>query len=133
MILAATSALAQAQDQRRLPAQSRAAFSAALRDTAPEFVAVTVVNDNSGQTISGCIPAGIFLGAMHTEYGLGHDADADGRVMAAALASAGRIFHFRNDEAWAEMPANVWSARACAIIASGQVARVAAPSRTSMR
>ena len=110
-----------------LPQQSPAAFETALEDrsTSPEFVAVTVVNDNSGETISGCITASLFLGAMHKEYGLGYDRPSVDRVIAAALASGGRTFHFQHDEAWANMPARAWSQYACDIIASGQVARMA--------
>lgn len=108
-----------------LPAQSPADFAAALRDTStsPPFIAITVVNDSSGQTLSGCIPANLFLGAMHREYGLGYDPDSDQRVLAAALAAGDRVFHFQKDEAWANMPPRVWSARACQIIAGGKVAR----------
>ena len=110
-----------------LPQQSPAAFETALEDrsTSPEFVAVTVVNDNSGETMSGCITASVFLGAMHKEYGLGYDPDSVDRVIAAALAEGGRAFHFRHDEAWASMPARYWSQDACDIIARGQVARMA--------
>jgi hypothetical protein len=111
-----------------LPVQTQAAFEAALQDTstAPQFIAITVVNDDSGQAMSGCITANLFLGAMHKEYDLGYDPDAIGRIMAAAAgAGAGRIFHFRKAEAWANMPPRAWSARACDIIAAGQVARMA--------
>ena len=55
-----------------LPVQPQPAFDAALRDTStsPQFVAVTVVNDESGETISGCIAASLLLGAIHREYDL---------------------------------------------------------------
>lgn len=118
---------ARAQD---LPAQSRAAFDAALHDTSPspQFIAVTAVNDESGQAISGCITARQFLTAMHREYDLGYDPDSVGRIMAAAEeAGAGRTFHFRKDEAWAALAPRLWSARACDIIAGGQVARMTMP------
>ncbi|HVW74594.1 MAG TPA: hypothetical protein VHC39_13220 [Rhizomicrobium sp.] len=113
-----------------LPAQSQAAFDAALHDMSPspQFIAITVVNDETGQAISGCITARQFLGAMHREYDLGYDPDAIGRIMAAAEDAGGRTFHFRKDDAWAAMPARAWSARACDIIASGQVARLTTPS-----
>lgn len=123
LLLAPSVARAQA-----LPAQSQAAFDAALHDASPQFIAVTVVNDETGQAISGCITARQFLGAMHREYDLGYDPDAIGRIMAAAEDAGGRTFHFRKDDAWAAMPARAWSARACDIIASGQVARLTAPS-----
>jgi hypothetical protein len=110
-----------------LPAQSDAAFEAALQDRSPspQFVAVTVVNDTSGETISGCLPANLLLGAMHREYSLDYDPDSRQRAIAAAEVAGGRTFHFRNDDAWANMPASAWSSRACQIIASGQVARIA--------
>ncbi len=118
---------ARAQD---LPAQSPAAFEAALHDTSPspQFIAITVVNDETGQAISGCITARQFLTAMHKEYDLGYDPNSIGRIMAAAQeAGPGRTFHFRKDEAWAAMAPRLWSARACDIIASGQIARMTMP------
>jgi len=53
------------------PRQSQAAFEAAIRDrsTSPYIVLITVVDDRTGQTGTGCSGANLLLGAIYIEGG----------------------------------------------------------------
>jgi TonB family protein len=114
------------------PRQSQAAFETAIRDhsTSPYIVLITVVDDRTGWTSTGCSGANLLLGAIYIEQ-WGHidgTAAPEARARFAeveriALENTGHVFHFSNERALA----NILPFRypeACAEIAKGRRARI---------
>ena len=114
------------------PRQSQAAFETAIRDhsTSPYIVLITVVDDRTGQTSTGCSGANLLLGAIYIEQWGRIDGTATPEVRARlaeveriAVENTGHVFHFSNERALA----NVLPFRypeACAEIAKGRRARI---------
>ena len=81
--------------------QSPESFEAAVRDnsTSPVYVLITVVDDTTGQTKTGCTTANLLLGAIHMEYGLPYDQAAVASAEDMALANSRHVFHFSKADA----------------------------------
>jgi TonB family protein len=115
------------------PRQSQAAFETAIKDhsTSPYIVLITVVDDRTGQTSTGCSTANLLRGAIYIEQwgridGTVTPEDRRARfaeVGSIALENTDHVFHFSNERALA----NILPFRypeACAEIAKGRRARI---------
>lgn len=65
-------------------------------DTTQQYIAITVVNDNTGSVSSICIPAGSLLAALAVEHSIPID---DPKIRNLALSSSDHTFHFSKLEA----------------------------------
>jgi hypothetical protein len=89
---------------------------------------VTIVNNNSGEAHTECLPAPFLLGAIHKEYDLSYDAGSIEKVIQIALANPSRVFHFSKQAAIDNVPsftkdAKVFRLRyqeACALVGEGK-------------
>jgi TonB family protein len=112
--------------------QSHAAFETAIRDnsTSPYVVLITVVDDRTGQTSSGCNTANLLRGAIYLEKWGSIDRDAvpearsrHNEVEKIALENTSHIFHFSNPAALKNiLPFRYWEA--CAAIEQGSRVRI---------
>lgn len=66
------------------------------RSTAPNYVLVTIVNDNTKEVRQGCVLAPFLLGALHDEQQIPYDAASIRKVEELALSNKEKIFHFKN-------------------------------------
>jgi hypothetical protein len=115
------------------PSQSQAAFEAAIQDhsTSPYIVLITVVDDWTGQTSTGCSPVNLLRGAIYIEQWGGFDGTVTPEVRAArraeveriALKNTGHVFHFTNERALANILPFAYQ-QACKEIAKGRSARI---------
>src|SRR6267154_1835055 len=87
------------------PRQSQAAFETAIRDnsTSPYVVLITVVDDRTGKSSSGCNSANLLLGAIYLEKWGSFDSKATPETNSRhneaekiALENTSHIFHFSN-------------------------------------
>jgi hypothetical protein len=76
-------------------------FKTAVLDhsTSPYFVLVTIVDDRTGQSRTGCTEANFVLGAIHLELNLAHDSASIERADQIALQNADHVFHFSKQKA----------------------------------
>lgn len=86
--------------------QSAKSFATALRDnsTSPYFVLITVVDDTTGQSRTGCTTANLLLGALHIEHDLAFNPEGATNALNLALANTSHVFHFSKPKAVANMP-----------------------------
>jgi hypothetical protein len=86
--------------------QDQAPFEAALSDAsaAPYFVLVTIVDDRTGKSWTGCTVAPSLDGAIHAENNLAYDGTAIARARQIMLAAKDHVFHFSNPAALAKIP-----------------------------
>jgi hypothetical protein len=86
--------------------QSRENFEKAIRNrsTNTYVVYVTVVNENTGETHTGCLPANLFRGAIHRENDLDYSASSSERAIQIALENSARVFHFSKQAAIDNLP-----------------------------
>jgi hypothetical protein len=83
------------------PVQDRAHYEAAFRNhsTAPSFVLVTIVDDRTGQSRTGCVEANFVMGAITFETGvLGDEAEQT------ASSNSTHVFHFSKQKALDNVP-----------------------------
>ena len=83
------------------PSYTDEIFRQAVEDgsTAPLYVLITVVNDNTKQTRRICTGANFLLGAIHMQYHLSYDAAGERRGLQIALSSKKHLFHFSDSKA----------------------------------
>lgn len=98
--------LATARAEDNTPLQSQASFEAAVRNysASPSYVSITVVDDMSGKTWSGCTIASLLEGAIHREYNLGYDTQGMKKAEEILLKSKDRVFHFSKPSALENIP-----------------------------
>ncbi|HEY4212800.1 MAG TPA: hypothetical protein VGM84_15060 [Steroidobacteraceae bacterium] len=86
---------------RNAPYQSPESFEAAIRDesTSPVYVLITVVDDTSGRSKTGCTTGNLLLGAIHMQYGLAYDMAGVASARNSALTNTSHVFHFSKAEA----------------------------------
>ena len=93
-------------------AQDREHYRRALSDnsSSPYFVLITVTDDSTGKSVTGCVPAPFLVGAIFRELG-GEPGDADrektrallAQAKEAALENGPRSFHFSKPAAIANV------------------------------
>lgn len=120
------------------PFQSQDRFATAIRDesTSPYFVLITVVDDRTGRTTTGCTTANFLLGAIHRENDLGYDSIGVRKAQEIALSNVAHVFHFSKQASLDNLAMNDKiqdEQKACAIIKKGQSARLADINRPSLR
>jgi len=126
--------------------QPQAHFERALRNLSPSphFVLLTAVNDQTGETHTGCMPGGQFVVAISIEEELGSDDAAIKKATEIALANKSHFYHFSKQTTidhylWrffngeractseAQSQAECWIARqyekACALVRKGKSVR----------
>lgn len=83
------------------PVQDQQRFQAAILDhsTAPFFVLVTIVDDRTGQSRTGCLAAPFLLGAIERELDLPSGLDMSDRSVQIALGNPDHVFHFSKQAA----------------------------------
>jgi len=81
--------------------QSQESYEAAIqnRSTAPSYVLITVIDDTTGSSRTGCITANFLEGAIHFEYDLPFDESGIKKAMAMLLANTKHEFHFSRRKA----------------------------------
>jgi hypothetical protein len=86
--------------------QSATTFEKAIRNrsTHTYVIFATIVDDRTGEAHSACIPAPLFLGAIHREYDLKYDAPSIEKAIEIALANPTREFHFSKQAAIDNIP-----------------------------
>jgi len=67
--------------------------------TAPSYIVFKAKNLNTGEIKEICTEAPFLSGAMHHEFGMGHDLKSSGFIDSLILANHERIFEFENEEA----------------------------------
>ncbi|MDF9826906.1 hypothetical protein M2447_000991 [Ereboglobus sp. PH5-10] len=73
------------------------------RSTAPNFVLITVVNDNTNEARVVCVEAPFLLGAIHRENNIPYSDEGVRKALDLALANKDQVFHFSNQEALANI------------------------------
>jgi hypothetical protein len=83
------------------PIQDQAHFEAAFANTstAPSFVLVTIIDDRTGQSRTGCVEANFVVGAIEREADLPYDS---ARRMASSNST--HVFHFSKQKALDNVP-----------------------------
>jgi hypothetical protein len=112
------------------PIQSQSDFEIAVRDnsTSPYIVLLTVVDDRTGQSRTGCTEANFLLGAIILErlngYGKKNSENMvkNQRARQIALENTSHVFHFSKQAAIDNLPFNFQEA--CDAIAHGLRARI---------
>ena len=124
-------AVAKAEDAAVQPYQSHAAFKTAILDmsTSPYVVLITVVDDRTGRSTTGCTLGHFVVGAIFRENGGAPEdksnAAIDARLQEAqkiALENTSHIFHFSSQAALDNLPFRYEDA--CRIIEQGKRVRI---------
>ena len=91
--------------EQNAPYQSPESFQAAIRDdsTSPVYVLITVVDDITGQSRTGCTTGNLLLGAIHRQYSLAYDMAGIANAQNMALTNTSHVFHFSMPEALANV------------------------------
>jgi len=86
--------------------QDQSHFEAAIRNESlePFFVYVTIVDDRSGESRTGCVEGSFLKGAIHKELDLSYDPASIERVAQIALSNSAHVFHFSNPKALNNVP-----------------------------
>jgi hypothetical protein len=81
--------------------QSQESYAAAVMNTstAPSYVLITVINDNTGKSRTGCTTANFLSGAIHIEYNLPYSDAGQEKAQAMLLANKRHVFHFSKRKA----------------------------------
>jgi hypothetical protein len=81
--------------------QPQAQFEAAIRNTtsSPSLILLTVVDDRTGQSWTGCTTAGLLVGAIHMERDEQRRAASVQEAVQVALSNASHVFHFSKQSA----------------------------------
>lgn len=87
--------------------QPQVIFEKAIRSgsTHSYVVFATYVNDHTGEARTECMPAKLFISAIHREHGLGGSPASHEEAIQIALRSPDRIFHFSKQSAIDNIPA----------------------------
>jgi TonB family protein len=124
--------IARAEDVATRPYQSRAAFETAIgnRSTSPYVVLITVIDDRTGKSQTGCTLAPFVVGALYREkWGAAENqtaAETNARYEEArkiALENTSHIFHFSSEAALNNVVLEY--PEACRAIEQGKTARIA--------
>ena len=107
--------------------QSQDKFAAAISDrsTAPYLIHLTVVDDRTGATETGCIPAPFLVGAIQIESNLGNQPALRAEAERIAVQNTTHVFHFSKQAALDNMPFNVGKYQeACMLVERGKAVRL---------
>jgi hypothetical protein len=93
-----------AAETETVTSQTRVQYEASLHHS-DYLLQITVVDDRTGNSWTGCTLTGLLFGALKEESGQRNtwDIDAHERAMAAAVADSSRVFHFSNPMALVNM------------------------------
>jgi len=82
-------------------AQDHEHFTKAImtQSTSPYVVLITIVDDRTGQSRSGCTSAPFLLGAIHREMNLPYDLPSIKSAEQIALGNTAHVFHFSKQDA----------------------------------
>lgn len=92
------------------PMQDQAHFGEAVESfsPAPYFVLVTVIDDTTQKSWTGCMPANLLKGAVHFEHGLDYDEAGVSQTREILLAAKDHVYHFSNPRALANIPMDAY-------------------------
>jgi len=92
------------------PVQDQAHFREAVESFSPSpyFMLVTVIDDTTQKSWTGCVPASLLKGAVHFERGLDYDEAGISQTREILLAAQDHVYHFSNPRALANIPMNTY-------------------------
>jgi hypothetical protein len=87
--------------------QPQEIFEKAIRSPNRYVVYITVVDDNTGETNTGCVLAGLLGGAIHRELGLDNSVSAQQRALRVEPENKSHVFHFSKQAAIDNVPKEI--------------------------